>query len=121
MKPTREPSRRSLPTEFVTSKLWVPLISRLTLSRLQRCLPEWVRFHGSLLNIKNKLASFSQFHLGLDRVQQRLRTFGSNASGAAGGTGWSGTRALRPSGVYYMHSGGKIGNLTESPGQKGEE
>ncbi len=44
-----------------------------------------------LLNIKIKMASFSQFLPGRDRVQRRLRDWESEAGGPrAGGPGWSG-------------------------------
>ena len=49
-----------LPTELFCPKLWVSAF-QAALSRLQRCLPKWVRFNGSLLNIKNKMASLTRF------------------------------------------------------------
>ena len=50
---------------------FIPPIFQAALSRLQRCLPEmgskWVRFIGSLLNIKNKVASICDFFLTGER------------------------------------------------------
>ena len=90
MKLTREPSRRSLTAEYCYLQAMGLGLFPGSIVQVAGLPSKMGSFSGSLLNIKNKLASFSQFRPGRDRVQRRrqdmaVRRRGSRLAGRGAG------------------------------------